>query len=501
MAFLMKKILSYILILLFQAVTPLHGMMQRPDDALRETHEDILDAILHLRFDRADSLIALTLSEDLGDSRIFYLQNYLEFLNALITGEKPVFELYLKNADERVEAIRKGDKANPYAFTDLSSIYLQSAILSAYHAEQYKAIRNFYRAYRNLRHAGREEGVRERDYLNLGLIKLGLASVPEEYSWILSIFGLKGTQEEGLGYLKEYHAFTNGTGRMEACLILRLVSNMVDPARKTAGMPGDCHHDSLTLFRYAQALKDLGAGNSPSVIEILGNYHQDGEERELPFLDLLLGEALLNSLDTTAGMILERFTGRYRGGPYRSYAWHKLSWHYAMNGEWEKYERARQEVQNSGDAFLDADRQAVWEAADSLPLNVRLVRARVLFDGGYYARALEELQPARMVPLFSRRDSVELVYRQARIWDRLGESEKARQFYEKVLLYGTGEDWVFAPAAALHLGRIQAESGNHEKALEYYRECLKINKSAYKKSIDYKAQQAIQKIQELEKLR
>ena len=67
--------------------------------------------------------------------------------------------------------------------------------------------------------------------------------------------------------------------------------------------------------------------------------------------------------------------------------------------------------------------------------------------------------------------------------------------YEKVLATGSGDSWYFAPNAALHLGMISEKDGNPGKALEYYLECLKINKSAYKKSIDHKARQGVRRLE------
>jgi hypothetical protein len=70
-----------------------------------------------------------------------------------------------------------------------------------------------------------------------------------------------------------------------------------------------------------------------------------------------------------------------------------------------------------------------------------------------------------------------------------------------VLAEYTGTGWYFAPNAALHLGMIREESGDPDMALEYYRKCLKINKSAYKMSIDYKARQGVRRMEQKLELR
>lgn len=462
-----------------------------------ELHSQILYSILSLHFGEADSLLEISLELDPGNSETLYLQNYLEFLNVLISGDMESFGGYIEASGKRVESIRAGRTNYPGSDSDLSSIHLQSSVLCAYHGEMFKSARHFYYSYRYLRKSEEADPGEVRNLRNRGLSTLIIGSVPEEYRWLLTVFGMKGDIEEGFGFLEEYHAEAGGPERLEACLILMFGRHMIDPGEGDLSVNGDCRIDSLTLYRYALALKDLGSGNSEKVIENLLDYRQEEGERKFVYPDLLLGEAMLNKLDTGAYVQLERFARNHGGDHYRHYAWHKLSWCYALNGEWDRYRDARQEVLGSGEPYLDADRQALSEALDTLPLNTDLLKARLLFDGGYYQDALGRLEDRSAVLLRNRRDSIEYNYRLARIYDRLGDRDRAVAYYEEVIASGSGEAWYFAPNAALHLGMISEKEGNPDKALEYYRECLKINKSAYKKSIDYKARQGIRRLENL----
>jgi tetratricopeptide (TPR) repeat protein len=100
------------------------------------------------------------------------------------------------------------------------------------------------------------------------------------------------------------------------------------------------------------------------------------------------------------------------------------------------------------------------------------------------------------VVLRNRKDSIEYKYRLARVYDRIDDKTTAIRYYQEVLASGSGEKWYFAANAALQLGIIHEAEGDKEQALEYYRECLKINKSAYEKSIDYKARQGIRRLED-----
>ena len=495
--------LSLVSIFLSGAISPVCSIFGAAGTgvALPGIHAEILNSIIDLRFERADSLLDHCLELDINDAGTLYLQNYLEFLDAVISGDRQDFEQYLEASGSRIRTIRSGIKNDPGSLAVLSSIYLQSSFLRANHGETIRAARNFYSSHRYLRQSEERNPGSSGNYRIRGLITLVTASMPDDYHWLLKVFGMGGDTEEGFRYLQKYYNASRGPYRLEACLLLLYASHTIDPGNKNENVPASCGGDScggesITLCRYIRALEDLSLGNSRGVVANLLEYRQKTGEREFPYLDLLLGEAMLNNLDVGARVPLERFIRNHKGDSYIHYAWHKISWCYALNGEWDSYRDARQEALGSGEPYLDADRQALSEAIDTLPLNIFLLKARLLFDGGYYREALGQLADSSEVLLVNHRDSLEYTYRLARIHERLGDTVTAIAYYEEVIASGSGENWYFAPNAALHLGIIHENNGDTQKALEYYRECLKINNSAYERSIDYKARQGIRRLED-----
>jgi tetratricopeptide (TPR) repeat protein len=510
------------------------GSLRDDSLLLAGLHSGILHSIFDLQFERADSLMDISSELFPEAPGNIYLRGYRQFLDVLIEGGRPGFEALLEENGQRIETLREAARSYPVSFSYLSTIHLQSSVLCAYHGENFRAARHYYYAYHYLRQSEEKNAGNPLNYRNRGLITLISGSVPEEYGWMLRVLGIRGDIAQGLGYLQEYYTATSGTDRLEACLLLRFALQTLDHGEKVVdeilkGAGNDPVHQvrdyrhpgngdfgetgAETLYRYANALEDLGAGRSNDVVEELQDYLQAAGEKAFPYLDLLLGEAMLNALDTGALVPLESFINRYNGEHYRHYTWHKISWDYALIGKWDRYEATRQKVLQCGEPYLDADRQALSEAQDTLPLNIVLLKARLLFDGGDYRKALEQLEvPEELtargerdslpqIPLSNKRDSIEYRYRLARIYDRLGDTERAVRYYEQVLAEDTGTGWYFAPNSALHLGMIHEASGDTEKALAYYRECLKINKSAYKMSIDYKARQGVRRMEQKLELR
>jgi tetratricopeptide (TPR) repeat protein len=450
---------------------------------------DILRQILSLQFESADSLIAdLGKDHEMGPG-IIYLSNYLEFLDVLVTGDRPGYERYLPASLARLDSIQSVYGHLPGRLPLISAIHLQSSLLAVLHGDNLKAARHFYMARRTFQQAeSARPGYPFNDKLE-GLILLLAAFAPAEYHWLLSIFGIQGDMELGLERLTEYHEGTSGTDRLESCLILLC-------ARQLAGegeweRQDDCGKDTLTLHRYFHAHHALRSGNSREVIELLDAWQQDPGEEDLIYTELLLGEAFLNSSDPRAVNHLLHFLEHSHGDHFIKTAWHKLSWYHLLHGDSTAYLQARDNVIQRGSTILDADKQALLEAnEDGLP-NAVLLRSRLYFDGGYYRKSFETLQEINPGELAGRKDSLEYTYRLARIADRLGKKDDAIAGYREVMESGMGSIWYFPSNAALHLGIIYEAMGDTVQALKSYQTCLKMKHSVYKNSIGNKAKGGI----------
>ncbi len=460
--------------------------------ASSEIYSTVLSQILNLQFAHADKLITEIGGDPEMGFEMIYLRNYLEFLDALIAGDRSGYEKYLSGAKARLDSIQSGYSHLSVSLPMISAIHLQSSFLNALHGENFKAARNFYVAQRYYRQA---ESAMPGDPFNgklEGLINIISGSAPAEYHWLMKIFGIRGDIQLGLDQLSEYHEGTSGPDRLESCLILLYARQIT--GQGTGKQNDDCGEDTLTLHRYFYAYHALKSGHSREVIELLDAWAQNTGEMALPLLDLLLGEALLNSTDTGARDLLIRFLDRTRGDHYVKTGWHKLSWHYFLDGDSAAYHMARDNVIEKGNLILDADKQAFREASEDVLPNAFLLRSRLYFDGGYYRRSFEALQQINQGDLTRRKDSLEYTYRQARIADRLGKRDEAVSGYHEVIETGMGSTWYFPSNAALHLGMIYEERGDTAQALGFYQTCLKMNRSAYRNSIGNKAKLGIRRL-------
>ncbi len=127
--------------------------------------------------------------------------------------------------------------------------------------------------------------------------------------------------------------------------------------------------------------------------------------------------------------------------------------------------------------------------------SVVLLKSRLLFDGGYYQRALNELldNPVKSF-VKNRRDLVEYTYRLARIYHETGNTEKALSYYRQTIARGSNEPYYYAAASAFQMGLIYENSGSYAQADSAYRKCLSIETSEYKTSLDQKAKAGLNRL-------
>jgi tetratricopeptide (TPR) repeat protein len=213
------------------------------------------------------------------------------------------------------------------------------------------------------------------------------------------------------------------------------------------------------------------------------------------YLDYLLGVAKLNRLDKDAHLPLLKFLASFRGKNYIKAAYQHLAWYYILQDNPANYKRYMDRIKLRGSTLVDNDKQALHDAGKLDMPEPCLLKARLLFDGGYYNRAREQLVSFTHSPSFSdSRLKLEYTYRMARVCDEEGQKVQALNWYRSTLEMGRNAPEYFAANASLHMGIIYEISGKKDLALKYYNECLSLDYEDYNLSITQKAKAGINRL-------
>ena len=122
-------------------------------------------------------------------------------------------------------------------------------------------------------------------------------------------------------------------------------------------------------------------------------------------------------------------------------------------------------------------------------------KARVLFDGAYYQRAIDMLAKINPTKLSSNREKIEYFYRKGRILHEWGKLDEALIEYQKTIQSDPNLNLYFAPNAALKSGAIYEKKGNKTKAIEYYKKAISYKTHEYKNSVDAEAKAGINRLE------
>ncbi|MBS1664710.1 MAG: tetratricopeptide repeat protein, partial [Bacteroidetes bacterium] len=245
------------------------------------------------------------------------------------------------------------------------------------------------------------------------------------------------------------------------------------------------------LYTYLYANLCINDHRSALAEQIIAQKNEAPGYMEMPVWDLEMGYAKLNHLEPEATVYLERYVRRFKGRFYVKDALEKLGWAYYLQGDLRKADSFRLLVLRKGGAESDADKQALKNARSGKWPSRKLLEARVLSDGGYFAEALQTLQGASSSDFALPEEKCELAYRLGRIYDGLGRSEEAIGAYLTTIKTGEHLKEYYAARAALQAGYIYEQRGDKERAISFFQKCLSMKDHDFKNSLDQRAKAGI----------
>lgn len=494
----MKKTTIF-LIFLFSLCT-LHAQNFTFDDACK----NIYNEILCLRFDGANKLIAEKKETQPDNLSFDLLENYIDFLTLFISEDRTEFEKRAPNKDIRLQNFDKLSDKDPNKRWAKGLINLQWAFARLKFDEKITAAWEIRRAF--LLFAENEELFPNftRNMLEMGVLHSVIGAIPERYQWIVKLASMHGSINQGCEELYSMLALTQNDLKMsylrkETLFYLSFIEMnlMVDKSHSEQLLYKFTEEDlESPLLVDAKANLEMRLGKNDDAIETLAL--RTNEDNSYPFflLDYLDGQTRLRKLDFEAKRHYEDFLANYKGKNFLSDAKRKCAWIALLSGNEQTYRALMEEVKSMQPGMVDIDKQAYREATSGEIPNVDLLKAQLLFDGGYYESALQTIENKKFN---SARYNLEQKYRLGRIMDALHRHKEALAYYDKTIEEGKNEKYYFAANAALKSAEFYELNNNPEKAELYFEKCLEMNPNEYKVSIHQKAKLGLERLENMRK--
>lgn len=458
------------------------------------------ELILQLKLDEAHNLLADAEKSKPANNILPFLENYSDFLKIIISEDETVFKSLSPVIKARDKQLESGNENSPWHLYCQAQGNLQWAFARIKFGDYTSAALDLNRSYRQLKANKEKFPDFSPNNAALGLLHMLIGSVPENYRWIMSTFSFQGTVEQGVGEIKRL--IENPTVlasypflKSECLFLLTFIPSNFSASANNSNLLQNLIEDPKNndliakspLLVYAASSYYLHNSMNDKALSLLNNYPKGDTYYPFHFLDFLTGKAKLNKLDVGARLHFLRFVVNFKGKNNIKSAYLHLAWIGLLNNDNAEYNKYKTRVKLMGSEALENDQQALTEANLNKPPDNSLLKARLLFDGGYYTEALTEIDNFNMNKSVSPREKLEFTYRLARIYDKSGNTKKAVEYYMQTLEKGADYPYYFAANSALQLGNIYEASGNTDKARYYYKKCLNLNYDEYRSGISQKA--------------
>jgi tetratricopeptide (TPR) repeat protein len=457
--------------------------------------------IFELKLNAARQLIAVEKKANPENSIVPLLENYADFFQLLTTDNKADFDRMKGNKSSRLDQIEDDNEKSPYSLYARAEINLQWALIRGRFGEQFNAAMEIKKANAYLQENAKKYPAFQLNAKGLGLINAVLGSLPDGFMKnTLSTFGIKGDVKTGLAMMQRlattlpssvYEPFYEEVVFYYSFVLID-VAHSENAYAETMKYVGRVSDASL-LKSYLKAYVCVKKGHNEEAINTLANRPTGQQYQSFPYLDYLMGIARLNKLDLTAATYFNKFLQANKGVSYIKDSYLHLAWIELISGDAKGYAQYAAKVKGSGYTIHERDKQAFNEVSAPTP-NIGLLKARLLFDGGYHNKSLETLSGIREGDLNLVKDRTEYFYRLGRNNDELGKLDAALENYQKAVNYGKSLKAYFAANSALFMGKIYLKKRSYAQAKNCFNTAINMKGHQYENSIESEARDSLKRI-------
>ncbi|MDW8229138.1 MAG: hypothetical protein RMJ33_04800 [Saprospiraceae bacterium] len=470
-------------------------------EALPPDAEAIYRQIFSLRLSDANQRLQALPPQAIPAPVAALLANYIDLARALLDDQEASTRYFYQQAAARIQAVQRLPDRSPWALYAEAEMRLQRAALWAKAGNYIACAQETRRACALLEENRRRFPHFALNRKSLAIVQALLGALPDEFRWAAEwLSGLRGSVLGGISELEallvegmaETLFFEEEIRIAIALLRLHLLEDKEGAWRALQSARWNARQNPLAA--YSLAVVAARSGRNDEAIRLL-EAAPEGEPFH-PFWQrhYLLGVLKLNRLDADADQPLRRFARHFLGETGRWEACQKIAWHCLLHGDTSGYRTWTTRIAAARRPRSEQDHAAWREACEGPRPHPALLRARLLFDGGYYQRAYETLtqQPASH---YTGDHRLEYTYRLARIAHALGRYDEAERHYRQTLEEGRLNPAYFACQAALQLGILYENTRKCAQAKTAYQTCLRLKPQQYRISLHAKAKAGLARLQ------
>jgi tetratricopeptide (TPR) repeat protein len=458
------------------------------------------DKTLALRFDDAHVVNAQMRQQEPQNLMVNYIENLEDCLRVFISEERWAYDNLTPKVEKRLRLLRGGKSDSPYHLFTQAQSKLFMAMNAAKFGDYLAAINAASDAFAKLEVNQKKFPSFMPNKMSLGVCHAVVGTVPDKYKWgVKMISGIHGTTQQGQAEIEEVITFARHNDypfEQEALVVYGFlvlhIGNDNDRAWQIVSSSKlKPKENSLAAFVLANVA--ARTGRNDKAIEILQNRPVSKDYFPFLYLEYMLGCAKMYRGDADAEVHIRRFGENFKGRNYLKEAYQRLAWLDLLRGSWKDYQVNISVCKTAGRADVGGDKNALKEAKSGVAPNNDLLRARLYFDGGYYAKAYQFLS-TKEENFQKEADKLEFYYRMGRILQLQKRTQEAISYFDQTVQKGMNSPTYYPCNAALQLGILYTELGQKAKAKQSFNVCLSLNPDDHADALHAKAKAGLQKL-------
>ena len=454
---------------------------------------------LSLQADQGSAVLRTELSSKPNNLFTIYIKDYEDCLSLLMNGDRREYERVKGHFDEEISALGKGDPNSPWYRVCQAGVNLHWALIYFRFGDNTKAAFAFRRSYLQIKENEQIFPGFEYNKVFSGLGETLSGTIPDNYKWIASLFGLKGSVKKGSELLSGFIKIHNSKDPLYAeALIYYTYMRFYFLSEKEEAWTDlekkrTAEGDKL-MSVFIKANIAVNYRKADAALQVLNEVEAAKGYLQYPILDFEKGSALLNKLDTNCLYYFQRFLKNYKGTAFIKDTWQMMALMYHIQGKAANAKYCKEYILTHGARLTDADKQAERFAENSQWPDKMLLQVRLLIDGGYYTAALARLGQVNENSFSIAADKTEYLFRMGRVYEELKENKNALDYYQKAINKGKYRPEHFAARAALQMAFIYEKTGMQQEARNRYEEVLSMHNHDFQSSLDQQAKAGINRL-------
>jgi hypothetical protein len=318
------------------------------------------------------------------------------------------------------------------------------------------------------------------------------SQIPDNYKSIASFFGIEGNYNLGIkeitnslenidnGIIKDKSSFIEIFSKKEFGKIDSVrISNSIENYRL---YPVMIYYESYLLYKDAHI----------SEAEELLVSNEDAWQNKMNYLNYFTGKLLTYSINYNAEIYFSKFLENTKTDNFKQSTYRYLAYLELLRNSRVQYKKYRDLVtDNNFTSQSESDKSALNEVTNIIqPI---LIKAQLLFDGGYYKKAKDVLLSSPKTSICrSESDFIIYYYRLGSIHYKLNETELAIDNFERCTKFNFNNKFHYQANAYLHLGELYLADGDKSASELNLKKCLDLSNFPYSYSIHGKADKLLE---------